>query len=149
MTDLIKYNSNQPYHEEPVKPWVILITDDSHTVHEATEFALRDKVIHGKPIQFLHAFTGREASNLILTNNNIDLMLLDAMMETPTAGIDCARFIKIELKRKIPTIIMRTGFAGWEVEMDMDNLSCIDDFILKSNASQRALIDMLEKWLPY
>lgn len=148
MTELTKYR-NDYTAEPPVKPWIILITADNEDVHKSTEFALRDKAIHGKPMQFLHAYTGKEASNVILTHDNIDLMLLDAMMETPTAGINCARFIKIELKRKIPTIIMRTGFAGWEVEMDIENLSCIDDFILKSNAGQRALISMLEKWLPY
>ena len=148
MTDILQYLDEQS-KPNPIKPWRILITDDNEDVHGSTKFALKDKVIHGRPIDFLHAYSGKEASNLILLNDNIDLMLLDAIMETPTAGIDCARYIKIELQRKIPTIIMRTGFAGWEVEMNIDNLTCIDDFILKSNGGQKALVDMLEKWLPY
>ena len=130
------------------RPWIIMITDDIETVHMSTKFALEDKIIHGRPIVFIDAYSGVEAQVIVQEREDIDLMLLDAVMETDNAGLELAKFIKLDLARKFPTIIMRTGFAGWEIEMNNNNLECIDDFILKSNASQKALLDILEKWLP-
>ena len=129
-------------------PWVILITDDSEDVHASTKFALGHQTIHGRPLTFLDAYTGKDAMGMIRDNVHVDLMLLDAVMETDDAGLRCAEYIKVDLKRKIPTIVMRTGFAGWEIEISGHNLFYIDDFLLKSNSSLERLIEILEKWLP-
>jgi CheY-like chemotaxis protein len=137
--------------EEPadkLSEWVILITDDAPDVHTSTKFALANKIINGRKLTFIDAYSGKEAIDIVSKRYDINLMLLDAVMETNDAGLKCAQYIKQELKREIPTIVMRTGFAGWEIETNDHNISCIDDFILKSEASLQKLISVLEKWLP-
>lgn len=135
------------YNLESCEYWNVLIADDAKEMHTSTKFALNQLVICGKKINWLDTFTAEETKNLILERDDIHLILLDAVMENERAGIDCAKFIKQDLSRELPIIVMRTGFAGWEVECDLKTLAFIDDFILKSNTSRSSLIDILEKWL--
>jgi CheY-like chemotaxis protein len=132
------------------KPWKILITDDEVDVHTATVFSLASVVINNRPIEFLHAYSGKEAISIIASDSNIDLMILDAVMETEDAGLLCARHVKFVMNRNIPVIVMRTGFAGWELELKKANLkgfAGISDFLLKSEASREILVKMLTKLL--
>lgn len=130
------------------KPWLIMITDDDEDMHHATKYALAGVLIHGRPISFIDAYTGMEAMNIINKRTDVDLMILDAVMESETAGITCANFVKHTLKRKTPTIVLRTGYAGWEVENSKVNLDAIDDFLHKTKVTNIALVNILEKWLP-
>ena len=41
--------------------WYLLIVDDDEDVHHATEFALSDLRVLGRPLEFLHAFSADEA----------------------------------------------------------------------------------------
>ena len=138
-----KYNFNH------FEYWNILIADDAEEMHQSTKFALSNIVICGKKINWLDAYTAEETKQIILDRDDVHLVLLDAVMEHERAGVDCAKFVKQELNRELPIIVMRTGFAGWEVECDLKTLTYIDDFILKSNTSRSSLIDILEKWLTH
>lgn len=146
------------FEENPVEtvslsipPWKILITDDAVDVHTSTVFGLAMVYIKNRPLEFLHAYSGAEAIQVIKDDPAIDLMILDAVMETDDAGLLCARHVKFVMARNIPIIVMRTGFAGWELELRKANLkgfAGISDFLLKSEASRDVLIAMLNKWLP-
>ena len=37
--------------------WRVLIVDDEREVHSATLFALRDLIVAGRPLEFLHAYS--------------------------------------------------------------------------------------------
>ena len=41
--------------------WSVLIVDDDEDVHHATEFALHDLRVWGRPLHFLHAFSAAES----------------------------------------------------------------------------------------
>lgn len=134
--------------ESSLAPWNILIVDDEPDVHTSTIHALSFERIHGRPLHFVSAFTAKEAMAIAESRLDIDLLLLDAVMESEDAGIACACHIRDGLQRKeIPIIIMRSGFAGLEVERNIDNLTCIDEFLHKTKASRKVLIDVLTKWL--
>ena len=148
MTDELNFFEEPESTAPSSKPWCILITDDEPEVHRATRFALSGKRIHGRPLSFLDAYTGKEAREIIAGNLDVDFMLLDAVMETEDAGLKCAAYVKNVLKRKIPTIVMRTGFANWELENDRSSFPYIDDYILKSETTFDVIIKLLEKWLP-
>jgi CheY-like chemotaxis protein len=147
MTDSLIFCDDEPAINL-AEPYIILISDDDVDVHKGTVFALATVKIHSRPLKFIHAYTGAETGNIVAQNTTIDLLLLDAVMENFDAGISAAKYIRETLGRKIPTIIMRSGFAGFEIEASIDKLSCIDSFILKSNADRNVLIAILEKWLP-
>lgn len=146
--DLLDFTDDDSL-ESHAKPWNVLIVDDDYEIHAVTKFAFLSIDIHGRPINWLDAYTGKEAVEIVKNNNEIHLMILDAFMETDTAGIDCATHIKRDLNRKIPIIVMRSGFAGWEVEAaaNENKLDVIDQFILKTDATQAVMKAIFEKWL--
>lgn len=148
MTDKVNFLDDDEEDQPVTRPWCVLITDDEPDVHIATRFALAGKKIHGRPVFFIDAYTGQEAKEIIANNLSVDFMFLDAVMETDDAGLRCAEYIKNVLKRKIPTIVMRTGFANWELEQDKNAFPYIDDYILKSETTFDVIINLLEKWLP-
>lgn len=147
--DLLFMIEDEPESSESrVTPWNVLIVDDEPDVHTTTIHALSSERIHGRPLQFVSAFSAKEAMSIAEGRLDIDLMLLDAVMESEDAGITCACHVREALRRKeIPIIIMRSGFAGLEVERNIDNLTCIDEFVHKTRASRQVLIDVLTKWL--
>lgn len=135
------------FEDENVKPWNILIVDDEPDVHNATKFSLAMIKIKGRPLYFLDAYTGKEAKQIVEERDDIDLMLLDAIMETPTAGLDCACYCKDTLGKRIPIIVMRSGFAGAMVEARIDDHCCLDAFLRKTDASKDKLIEVLTEYL--
>lgn len=128
--------------------WKILIVDDDEDMHRTTIYALSRCIVNSRPLEFISAFSGAEAQEIVKYRTDIDIMLLDSVMETDHAGIDCARYIRDKLNRKLPIIIMRSGFTGWETEIQMKKVSFIDDFVLKSKTTRQVLLDLLSQWLP-
>ncbi len=42
------------------RTWRVLIVDDEPDVHASTKLAVGDMLVLGRPIEFLHAYSGRE-----------------------------------------------------------------------------------------
>jgi CheY-like chemotaxis protein len=92
--------------------WPILIVDDEPAVHAITRFSLEDEVFEGKKFSFISAFSGAEAKDILNERNDIALVLLDVVMETDSAGLDVAHWIRKDLKNNLIRIILRTGQPG-------------------------------------
>jgi CheY-like chemotaxis protein len=133
--------------QQPKDPWVILVVDDEEAVHEAGEFSLKDAVIAGRGLSFIRAYNGEETLKIILERSDIDLMFLDCVMKTETEGLELAYHVKVELKKRTPIIMMRTGFAGLGMDGGESLPEYLDDFLLKTAATKDALVSMLTKWL--
>lgn len=127
--------------------WKVLVVDDDEIVHQVTKFCLAKTKVGGKPIELLSAFSGNEAIDLTLQRKDIDLILMDCIMETDTAGFKAAEFLKEHLKIKKPVIVMRSGYAGLEFEENLNKYPYIDDFLSKVEASKANLVGVLQKWL--
>ena len=129
--------------------WQILIVDDDRDIHQATRLALHNVVIFDRPLVFKDAFSGSEAQAMVEQDDAIDLILLDVVMETETAGFDCARYIRRTLNKNPPVIVIRTGFGGHEFERSPAALKAglIDNFIKKSMTTRELLISVLTKTL--
>ena len=92
--------------------WKILIVDDEPDIHRTTRFVLKDFQFEGTRLEFLSAYSGAEAVDLMKANRDIAVVLLDVVMETSHAGLDCAREIRETLKNRLVRIILRTGQPG-------------------------------------
>ena len=92
--------------------WRILIVDDEPDVHEVTLLALRDVIIEGRSLSFLHARSAAEAETLLRHEHDIAVVLLDVVMETEDAGLRLVRFLRDELVNRATRIILRTGQPG-------------------------------------
>jgi CheY-like chemotaxis protein len=92
--------------------WYVLIVDDEPAIHTITKFALEDEYFDGMPLAFISAFGAQEAKEILSERDDIALVLLDVVMETDTAGLDVARWIREDLGNNLIRIILRTGQPG-------------------------------------
>lgn len=125
-----------------VAPWKILIADDDANVHDTTVLALSGVEIHGKPLEFLHAFSAREAKEVAVNHPDTSLILLDVVMETVDAGLKLVNVLRDELSRKDLRIVLRTGQPGYAQENIMGQYA-IDGYATKSKLTRTILISML------
>ena len=147
MSDFLDFLDEDSSSNSELEYWTILVVDDDADVHRSTKFAFTNTKILGKSVKFIDAFTGDEAKNIVRDRTDIDLMLLDAVMESETSGLECATYVKKILNRNIPIIIMRSGFAGWEVEFSKHKIDVLDDFLMKTAAPKNVLVQKVEEWL--
>ena len=95
------------------KDWPVLIVDDDPDVHSATTFALRDITILGRGIEFLHAYSGAEARQLLQLRKDIALIFLDVVMEKENTGLEMVKVIREEFGMLEVRIVLRTGQPGY------------------------------------
>ncbi|MBI3711419.1 MAG: hypothetical protein HY253_00420 [Burkholderiales bacterium] len=129
-----------------VAPWKILIADDDTNVHDTTVLALSGVEIHGKPLEFLHAFSAKEAKEVAVNHPDTSLILLDVVMETVDAGLKLVNVLRDELSRKDLRIVLRTGQPGYAQENIMGQYA-IDGYATKSKLTRTILISMLSEVL--
>jgi len=92
--------------------WKVLVVDDEEEVHAVTKLVLADFSYENKGLHFLHAYSGREAKELIAQHPDTAIVFLDVVMEKNNAGLEVVRHIRDELKNSFVRIILRTGQPG-------------------------------------
>ncbi len=92
--------------------WKVLVVDDEEEVHAVTKLVLSDFSYENKGLFFLHAYSGREARELIAEHPDTAIIFLDVVMEKNDAGLEVVRYIREELKNFFVRIILRTGQPG-------------------------------------
>jgi CheY-like chemotaxis protein len=130
--------AEQPAASGP-PPWRVLIVDDDVDVHVVTKFSLSNAVFMGRRLSFLHAYSGAEALNILRTEEDIALVLLDVIMETTDAGLKVAKRIRDELKNDLVRIVLRTGQPGQALEHSIILDYDINDFWCKTDLTTRKL----------
>lgn len=124
---------------DSVKQFKLLIVDDEQEVHVMTKLVLSDYKYKEFTLQFLSAYSGSEAKQLLSENPDAAVILLDVVMETKTAGLDVARFIRKEQKNNKLRIILRTGQPGKAPEKDIILNYDINDYKEKTELTTQKL----------
>mgnify|MGYP000159196811 CR=1 FL=1 len=119
--------------------WKMLIVDDEDSVHHVTKLALRDFMFAGRGLEFLSAYSGEEAIELLESNEGIALVLLDVVMESDDAGLLVAKHIRETLNNKSTRIILRTGQAGYAPERQVVMEYDINDYKEKTDLTATKL----------
>ena len=119
--------------------WRILVVDDDADVHSTTTFALKNVEMQGRPLEFLHAYSAREARAILEQQPDIAVVLLDVVMERPDAGLQLVRQIREELGMIEVRIILRTGQPGYAPEIDAIRGYDINDYRTKSELTRTKL----------
>jgi diguanylate cyclase (GGDEF)-like protein len=123
--------------------WKVLIVDDDQDVHQATEFALANTPILGRPLIFIHAYSADQAVQKLRLEKDIAVILLDVVMEREDAGLQLVRIIREDLKISEARIILRTGQPGYAPELDAIRDYDINDYKTKSELSRNRLYTAL------
>ena len=120
--------------------WQVLIVDDDPEIHSVTQLALSDLVVLGRRLEYLHAYSGKDACELIEKNDDIVLVLLDVVMETDDAGLNVVKYIRETLQRKDIRIVLRTGQPGYAPEESVIKEYDINDYKTKTELTRRKLV---------
>ncbi|WP_284138223.1 ATP-binding protein [Pseudoalteromonas obscura] len=101
--------SSQNVEKPKLSPWKVLIVDDEPEIHNVTKMALSRFAYEDRELSFIHAYSKSEAIKYMLDEQDICVVLLDVIMETDNAGLECVHQIRQELKNHDVRIILRTG----------------------------------------
>jgi len=129
--------------------WNILIVDDEMDVHTMTRFSLRDKVINGRKLNLVDAYSGTEAIEFLKGTTDIDLILLDMVMESHDAGLKVAHWLREDAGRvDTPIVVLRTGHPGSLSAKDIATNKHFNGMIEKQKTTFQSLIGTLSQLLP-
>ncbi|GLX83419.1 bifunctional diguanylate cyclase/phosphodiesterase [Thalassotalea eurytherma] len=126
--------------EKSEDTWKVLIVDDDPEIHSVTQLALSDVLVLGRSLEYLHAYSGQDACQLIESRDDIVLVLLDVVMETDDAGLNVVKYIRNELKRQDIRIVLRTGQPGYAPEESVIKDYDINDYKTKTELTRRKLV---------
>ncbi len=145
MDELIFAVEDQPNEEEniPIRPWKVLIVDDDEEVHSITKLALRNFTFDDRPLNFLHAYSGKEGIKVLSENPDVAVCLLDVVMESEHAGLDTANAIRSDLKNTFVRIVLRTGQPGQAPEETIIAEYDINDYKEKTELTRGKLHTLL------
>lgn len=133
--------------ETHLNPWVLLIVDDEPQVHEATTLTLRRDRIGNRPLRFLHAHSAAEARELVQSEPQIDLILLDVMMETRDAGFKLVNELRGAMARQDLKILIRSGQPGAEQEDNIVQRYAVDGYMQKTQQTHSLLMETISRLL--
>ena len=138
--DLLFADEDESTHAElEQKTWKVMIVDDEQSVHDVTRFALADIRFAGRGLQFIDAYSGEEAKELLAANPDTALMLLDVVMETDDAGLLVARHAREQLRNTLLRIVLRTGQPGQAPEQEVILDYDINDYKEKTELTTKKL----------
>ncbi|MFT5887767.1 MAG: signal transduction histidine kinase [Zhongshania sp.] len=123
--------------------WKVLIVDDEEEIHVVTRLALHDFSFGGRHLEFVSAYSGEQGRQMIQDNPDTAIILLDVVMETDSAGLDVARFIRQELGNHFVRIILRTGQPGLAPERRVLKVYDINDYRAKTELTQDRLFSVI------
>jgi diguanylate cyclase (GGDEF)-like protein len=133
-------NDDDIFTEESGDTWKVLIVDDDPEIHSVTQLALSDLIVLDRRLEYLHAYSGQDACQLVEDNDDIVLVLLDVVMETDDAGLNVVKHIRNNLKRQDIRIVLRTGQPGYAPEESVIKDYDINDYKTKTELTRRKLV---------
>ncbi|OBS31447.1 hypothetical protein A9O67_01705 [Tepidimonas fonticaldi] len=123
--------------------WRVLVVDDDPDVHAATDFALADTWLLGRPVELLHAHSAQQARALLAHERDLAVILLDVVMETPDAGLGLVDHIRRDLGMTATRIVLRTGQPGYAPEHETLQRYDINDYKSKGEFTRHRLLTTL------
>lgn len=138
--DLIFAEDEPETRESPAEPpWKILVVDDEPEVHNVTRLVLGGFQFEGRGLEFIGAHSAAEARGLLAAHPDAAVILLDVVMETETAGLELARYIREELHNANIRIVLRTGQPGQAPEEQVILNYDINDYKAKTELTATKL----------
>lgn len=119
--------------------WKLLVVDDEPDIHAATQLSLNRFTFANYPLTLLHAYSAKEAIEILNENIDIAVAIIDVVMETDTAGLDLVKHIRSVQKNQFIRIIIRTGQPGTAPERYVIEHFDIDDYKEKTELTTQKL----------
>ncbi len=127
----------------PGGSWKVLVVDDEPEMHRITRLTLGQFEFDRKPLELIHAYSAKEAIDILTVTPDIALALLDVVMETETAGLDVVQYIRDTLRDHAIRIVLRTGQPGQAPEDAVVAKHDINDYKDKTELTSQKLRTLL------
>ena len=121
------------------RPWRILVVDDEPEVRAVTRLVLGGFELDGRRLEIVEAGSGAEAKAILARDSRFELLIVDVVMETDSAGLDLVRFVREELKNRFVRIVLRTGHPGQAPERRILREYEINDYKEKTELTAQKL----------
>lgn len=92
--------------------WKVLIVDGDAGIHRVSELSIKRLKYKERDIKLFHAFNQLEAQEILESNEDIALVLLDLVIGDDHRVIDLVSFIRKQLHNHFTQIIIRTSNPG-------------------------------------
>lgn len=135
-TEKADQQEKEPLLEEAYK---ILIVDDEEEVHKVTKLFFKNFEYLGRGLDFISAYSAKEAIEILKVRDDISVILLDVVMEDDKAGLRVVETIRNEIKNDFVRIILRTGQPGIMLPNELAEKYQINDYKIKSELTQEKL----------
>lgn len=135
----VVFAAERPPVAPGLEPWLVVIVDDEPSVHEVTRLALEGFEFEGRGLRFLGAHSGRDAMELLRTQPDVALVLLDVVMESDAAGLRVVDFTRRELGNHAVRFVLRTGQPGHAPEREIIAGYDISDYKTKGELTAAKL----------
>lgn len=122
------------------RSWCVLVVDDEPEVRQVTRLVLAGVQFDGRRLEILEADSAARASEILRARNDVAVMLLDVVMESPQAGLQLVRHVREELGNRLLRIVLRTGQPGEAPELDVVTAYDINDYREKTELTATRLI---------
>lgn len=130
---------NKTNYSTVIHKWKVLIVDDDVDVHRITKLAMLGVNYKGLEIELISAYSGKEACEIMSNTPDVALVLLDVVMETESAGLHVANYLRNELNNHLVRIVLRTGQPGQIPEDEILDQYDIDDYKDKTDLTTKKL----------
>ena len=137
--ELIFEDDGDEEETQTLAPWKMMIVDDVEDIHHVTRMIFDDYEFDGRCIEYVSAYSGKEARELMAEHPDTAVILLDVVMETDHAGLEVVQYIRETLKNKIVRIILRTGQPGKAPEKKVIIAYDINDYKTKEELTSNRL----------
>jgi len=139
----LKFARENVKENKTLDTWKVLIVDDEPEIHSMTKTVLSDFIIDERKLEFLSAYSGSEAIEILKNNEDIVVILLDVVMETNDAGLIVTQKIREELNNSLVRIILRTGQPGSAPEEEVIVKYRINDYKEKTELTAKKLFSSM------
>ncbi|WP_258881510.1 DUF3369 domain-containing protein [Paenibacillus sp. sptzw28] len=122
--------------------WKVVIIDDDKEIHQVTKLVMSDFEFEGKGIEFISAYSAREAREILSLHADTAFILLDVVMEEDDSGLQLVKYIRNDLKNSSVRIMLRTGQPGQAPEKTVILEYDINDYKEKTELTSQKLFTM-------
>ncbi|XEC95150.1 DUF3369 domain-containing protein [Paenibacillus tarimensis] len=122
--------------------WKVLIVDDDKEIHQVTKLVMNDFEFDGKGLEFISAYSAKEARELLPLHPDAAFILLDVVMEEEDSGLQLVEYIRNKLHNSSIRIMLRTGQPGQAPEKTVILEYDINDYKEKTELTSQKLFTL-------
>lgn len=125
------------------KAWKIMVIDDEKSVHDITSLSLREFSFEGRGVEFINAYSAKEAEACLKKHPDTAMMLVDVVMEEEDSGLRFVHYVREILKNDLVQVVIRTGQPGFAPEGEVISSYKINSYFSKTDITAQKLVSLV------